>query len=103
MNIKPTCVISSSSLVLFYAYVCSLKYKPLVLLLLYNYVSLEAYKYRNVSLYKYVRLKPYKYRGNTLISHIWNMYISNTVLVSQNRMYKTVAQAFIEWGGRYGE
>jgi hypothetical protein len=103
VNIKPKCVLSSSSLVMFYAYVCSLKYKPLVLLSRYNYVSLEAYKYRNMSLYKYVRLKPYKYRGNTLISRIWNLYRSNTVLVSQNRMYKTVAQAFIEWGGRYGE
>ncbi len=103
VNNKPNCVISSLSLVIFYAYVCSLKYKLLVLLLRYNHVSIEAYKYRNVSLYKYVRLKPYKYRGNTLISRVWNMYISNTAIVSQNRMYKTVVQAFIEWGGRYGE
>ncbi len=103
MNNKPNHVISLLFLLSFYAYACSVKYKPLVLLIRHNHVSIEAYKYRNVSLYIYVRLKPYKYRGINLISHVWNMYITNTAIVSQNRMYKTVVQAFIEWGGRYGE
>jgi hypothetical protein len=87
VNITPKCVIFLSSIVIFYAYVYSLKYEPLVLL----------------SSNIYVRLKPYKYHCNAVASRIWNTYLSDTDIVSQNRMYKTVLQAFIEWGGRYGE
>ncbi len=35
--------------------------------------------------------------------YIWTVCVMHLDIVSGNRLYKTVAQAFIEWGGRYGE
>jgi hypothetical protein len=38
-----------------------------------------------------------------VVLYIWIISVINFDKVSGNRLYKTVAQAFIEWAGRYGE
>jgi hypothetical protein len=58
------------------------------------------------ALSKYRKCCPFNVKSRRVVTitvYIWTVCIMHADIVSGNRLYKTVAQAFIEWGGRYGE
>ncbi len=56
------------------------------------------------ALSKYRKCCPNNVKCRKVVTvYIWTVCVMRLDIVSGNRLYKTVAQAFIEWGGRYGE